>query len=247
MLCSDATQVSQQNGRENTRILKVIEDGFSMTFFLDREQAGRLLGEVLLAREFDHPVILALPRGGVPVALEIAKMLKAPLDLQFVRKISVPGQPELAAGAVVDGNPPLIILNDSIVNAVGIRQEYIENEATKKLAEIARRRSVYLADRETINVLGRTVILTDDGIATGATVRAALKALRHQKPSKLILAIPVAASDTLAKIESEVDEIICLKTPHPFIAIGAHYNQFDQLEDWQVMAMIKEADGIESE
>lgn len=218
-----------------------------MGLFRDRKEAGQLLGEQLLLHEPDNPIILALPRGGVPVALEVARILKAPLDLVFVRKIGIPGQSELAAGAVVEGNPPSIILNRDIIEATGISQEYIEMEAEKKLQEIARRRTVYLQNRLPVDVRDRSVILVDDGIATGATVRAALKVLRDQEPSRLILATPLAAPDTLAKLESDVDEIVCLHTPFPFIAIGAHYRQFEQLEDHQVVEMMKEANAIEIE
>jgi putative phosphoribosyl transferase len=204
--------------------------------FPTRAEAGRLLAERVVARHFAKPVVLALPRGGVPVAAELALSLKAPLDLILVRKIGVPWQKELAAAAVVDGERGDIVYNDSVMAAVGLGRAEVDKAAAAELAEIERRRAAYLKDRQPLAVAGRTAIVVDDGIATGTTVRAALIALRRRKPAKLVLAVPVAPSDTMAELTPLVDEIICLEQPRPFIAIGLHYHDFHQMSDAEVVA-----------
>lgn len=208
--------------------------------FRDREQAGRLLAERLKKANIPGPVaVLALPRGGVPVGAEIARSLSAPLGLLLVRKIGAPFQPELAAGAVVDGDEPAVILNEDIVRATGMSEADIERAVADKLAEIERRRSIYYKDRAPIDVTGKTVIAVDDGIATGATTRAGLKGLRRRKPKQIILAVPVAPGDTLEMLKKEVDEIVCLETPEPFFAIGQHYADFRQLSDDDVIQILE--------
>jgi putative phosphoribosyl transferase len=207
--------------------------------FRDRKDAGRRLAEVLKEKGYKKPVVYALPRGGVPVAREVADALHAPLDLVLVRKIGHPRQPELALAAVVDGSAPEIVVNEDVKASTLDADSHIAEIAQKELAEIERRRALYLKDRDRIPARGRTAIVVDDGIATGATVRAALKALRRHEPAKLVLAVPVAPSDTLAELSQEVDEVVCLETPDPFYAIGLYYRDFSQLTDSEVIKALK--------
>jgi len=209
--------------------------------FQDRKAAGEALAKAVARKRLTDPVILALPRGGVPVAVEVARALKAPLDLVLVRKIGVPQQPELAAAAVVDGGEPEIVINDDVVEAAAVTEAYIRKQADAELAEIERRRGLYLAGRPRVPLEGRTLVVVDDGIATGASIRAALKALRRKKPKMLVLAVPVASSETLAALEREVDAVVCLETPHPFYAIGMHYRDFHQVPDDEVVRLLAEA------
>jgi putative phosphoribosyl transferase len=210
--------------------------------FTDRTEAGHALGQRLSRMALPAPiVVLALPRGGVPVGAEVARALKAPLDLLLVRKIGAPWQRELAVAAVVDGQPPDIVLDEETMAATGVDQAYVEAEATNELQEIERRRRIYLRGRTPTSVEGATVIVVDDGIATGTTVRAALKALRRRKPARLVLAVPVAPSDTLAALRAEVDDIVCLAEPYPFHAIGLHYHDFHQVGDDEVLAALAAA------
>jgi putative phosphoribosyl transferase len=209
--------------------------------FQTRQEAGRELGKRLAAMNIANPVVLALPRGGVPVAAEIARALKAPLDLLLVRKIGVPSQPELAAAAVVDGDHPDLVLNDAVMRMAGLHRGEIEDLMKVQLAEIERRRRLYLGDRPPVDISGQSVIVVDDGIATGTTVRAALRALRGRKPKRLILAVPVAPEDSLAELQGQVDDLICLQQPSPFYAIGQYYADFHQVEDSEVIALMKMA------
>lgn len=210
--------------------------------FRDRRSAGKALAQRLAERKLADPVVLAMPRGGVPVAVEIALALDAPLDLVLVRKIGVPYQPELAAAAVVDGSSPEIVVNEDVVRLAGVERSYIDRQAKEELAEIERRRHAYLEGRPRVPLEGRTLILVDDGIATGASVRAALTALRRKAPGKLILAVPVAPAEALASFGEQVDEVVCLAAPDPFIAIGIHYGDFHQVPDAEVIRLIGEAD-----
>jgi predicted phosphoribosyltransferase len=178
---------------------------------------------------------MALPRGGVPVAAEVAAALDAPLDLVLVRKIGVPLQPELAMGAVVDGGAPIIVHNEDVIRLAGVSESDFKAVCDDELAEIERRRQLYLGNRERVEVVGRTVIVVDDGIATGATTRAALRALRMRKPKELVLAVPVAPTDTLAVIRDEVDDIVCLEDHAYFGAIGYYYVDFRQITDQEVI------------
>jgi putative phosphoribosyl transferase len=175
------------------------------------------------------------------VAAEIARALKAPLDLLLVRKIGVPSQPELAAAAVVDGDHPDLVLNDAVMRMAGLHRGEIEDLMKVQLAEIERRRRLYLGDRPPVDISGQSVIVVDDGIATGTTVRAALRALRGRKPKRLILAVPVAPEDSLAELQGQVDDLICLQQPSPFYAIGQYYADFHQVEDSEVIALMKMA------
>jgi len=212
-----------------------------MKRFSDRTEAGRKLAALITARAYADPVVLALPRGGVTVGLEIARVLRAPLDLVMVRKIGVPHQPELAAAAVVNGNHPEIVVNREIAAQAGLSRADIDELAEGQLAEIRRRRAIYLKGRAQVPLAGRTAIVVDDGIATGATMRAALKAVRRKAPARLVLAVPVAPPDTVTRLSADVDEIICPETPAFFYAIGAHYVDFTQVEDDAVVRMLDEA------
>lgn len=204
-----------------------------------REEAGRRLAQRLARYRGQDVVVLALPRGGVPVAAEIAHALNAPLDLLFVRKIGMPWQPELAYAAVVDGNPPEVVINDEVARIEPMSASELEEAVREKVAEIERRRKVYMAGRAPIDVAGRVAIVVDDGLATGTTAKAALKALSRRKPSKLILAVPVAPEETLIEMSTMVDEIVCLETPDPFYSIGLHYRDFHQLEDKEVLSLLR--------
>ncbi len=213
--------------------------------FSDRADAGRQLAAAVKAKAYADPVVLALPRGGVPVALEVARAIGAPLDLVMVRKIGVDFQPELAAAAVVNGDQPEIVVNEDVVEAARVSQDYLDAQVEAKLAEIARRRQLYLKDRARAAIKGSTAIVVDDGIATGASIRAALHAMRRKEPARLVLAVPVAPAETLTVLQDEVDDIICLATPEPFYAIGAHYADFRQVPDDEVVAMLAAADAGE--
>lgn len=206
--------------------------------FADRTDAGRRLAETLSGLRIEKPVVLALPRGGVPVAFEVARALKAPLDVVLVRKIGAPHQPELAIAAVVDGSRPETVFNREVIDALGVDESYIERERQRQLAEIERRRAIYVANRPRPPIAGHTVILVDDGIATGATIRAALHAIRRAHPRRVVLAIPVAPRDTVEDLKDEADEVICLSTPDFFMAIGAHYRDFTQTTDEEVVELL---------
>ena len=208
--------------------------------FPDRETAGRALAERLAAMHFAQPpVVLALPRGGVPIGAEVARRLKAPLDLLMVRKIGVPGQTELALAAVVDGEQADVVIDEMLADDAPRWKDYIEQQKAIALREIERRRRVYLADRAPVHVKGCTAIVVDDGIATGTTVRAALRALRRREPERLVLAVPVAPPDIVARLSGEVDDLICLAQPEPFQAVGLHYRDFHAVDDDEVLASLR--------
>lgn len=212
----------------------------------NRVEAGRLLAARLEHLRGERPVVLALPRGGVPVGHEIARALGAPLDILLVRKIGAPFQPELAIGAVVDGDHPEILRDSRLIAETGASESYVQAEAERQLKEIVRRRRLYFHRHAPVDVAGRTVILVDDGIATGSTVRVALRALARRSPARRVLAVPVAPADTLAALRGDVDEIHCLETPEPFFAIGAHYADFDQFEDEAVIKLLEGAPSSEA-
>ncbi len=207
--------------------------------FHDRKDAGQKLAGALLKYKSRHPVILALPRGGVPVAAEVAESLDAPLDLILVRKIGVPTQPELAMGAVVDGAEPIVVRNEDIIELTGVSQQEFDDICKEERAEIERRRQRYLGGRDRTEIKGQVVIVIDDGIATGATMRAALMAMRKRAPQELVLAVPVAPLDTVERLHSEVDAIVCLDTPTDLGAIGYFYRDFRQVSDDEVIATLK--------
>ena len=206
--------------------------------FSDRADAGRQLAARLAELRLAEPVILALPRGGVPVAVEIARRLAAPLDLVLVRKIGAPGHEELAVGAIVDGERPELVLNPDVVAAYGIDDVWLEGAQNRQLAEIERRRHLYLGGRARVPIAGRTAIVVDDGIATGATVRAALHAVRRAGPRELVLAVPVAAAAVLARLGADADRTVCLETPRDLVAVGQFYRDFRQVEDDEVVRML---------
>jgi putative phosphoribosyl transferase len=208
--------------------------------FSNRRSAGRQLGERLQHLRPEKPVVLALPRGGVPVGFEIAERLDAPLDVALVRKIGVPWQPELALGAVGDGAEPHVIINEALAADLAIDESYIARETARQLKEIERGRRIYLGDRPPVPFASRTVIIVDDGIATGSTVRAALRAVSKAGAGRIVLAVPVAPEDTIERLRAEVDEIVCVSSPSPFIAVGAHYDEFPQLTDADVVALLEE-------
>ncbi len=207
--------------------------------FKDRSDAGRQLAVALAGYKGQRPVVLALPRGGVPVAAEVATVLEAPLDLILVRKIGVPFQPELAMGAIVDGSAPLIVRNEEVIRLAGIDELDFEAVCDREFAEIERRRQRYLGTRERVEIAGRTAIVIDDGIATGATTRAALQATRMRNPKTLILAVPVAPTDSLAAMRQEADEVICLEDHAAFGAIGFYYYDFRQVSDDEVIETLR--------
>lgn len=206
--------------------------------FRDRMDAGRRLAAALADYKDQQPTILALPRGGVPVAAEVAAALNAPLDLVLVRKIGVPFQPELAMGAVVDGGTPLVVRNEDVIRLAGIDESEFKAVCDSELGEIERRRQRYLGKRKRVDITGRTAIVVDDGIATGATTRAALRATRMRNPKKLVLAVPVAPSDCLAEMRREADEVVCLEDYQPFEAIGLYYSDFRQISDEEVIEIL---------
>jgi predicted phosphoribosyltransferase len=202
--------------------------------FKDRSDAGRKLAAALAKYRDQQCVVLALPRGGVPVAVEVAATLNAPLDLILVRKIGVPFQPELAMGAVADGGAKIVVRNDDVIRLAGVDEADFKAVCESELAEIERRRQTYLGSREPVNVSGRTAIVIDDGIATGATTRAALRATRMRHPRKLVLAVPVAPTESLAAMREEADDVVCLEDHEFFGAIGLYYSDFRQVSDEEV-------------
>ena len=208
--------------------------------FHDRSEAGKFLAR-RLAHYAGQPdlLVLALPRGGVPVAFEVAKGLEAPLDVFLVRKLGVPGHEELAMGAIASGG--VVVLNEEMLGGLGIPDYMIQNVAERELQELKRREDVYRADLPEIDVHGRTVILVDDGLATGSTMRAAAQALRKQSPKRLIVAVPVGAPDTCDEFRCETDEVICAVAPEEFHAVGLWYEDFSQTSDEEVQWLLEEA------
>jgi putative phosphoribosyl transferase len=209
--------------------------------FRDRKDAGRCLAAALGHLAADNPLVLALPRGGVPVAAEVASALNADLDLLFVRKLGAPGQPELGIGAIVDGANPQLVLNEEIVRRLAPGARYIQNEVRRQLAEIDRRRQRYMGDNLPVPIAGRTVIVVDDGIATGGTVKAALKALQKSGAHWIVLAVPVAPAEVITALRSECDEIVCLWQPESFHSVGRYYTRFEQTPDDEVVRLLAAA------
>ena len=208
--------------------------------FRDRTEAGQLLAAQLRAYA-DRPdvLVLGLPRGGVPVAYEVAQALHAPLDVFVVRKLGLPGQEELAVGAIASGGAR--VLNDEVVRALEIPDDVIDSLAAQQQAELERRERVYRGDRPRPDIRGRVVILVDDGLATGSTMRAAIAALRHQGPARIVVAVPVAAAETCEELRAIADEIVCLQTPEPFYAVGLWYHDFGQTSDEEVRELLDHA------
>lgn len=207
--------------------------------FKNRSDAGRKLAQALLKFRGHDPVVLALPRGGVPIAAEVAAALNAPLDLVLVRKIGVPSQPELAMGAVADCGAPAVVRNEDVIGLCGIDADEFALALDREMQELARRRELYMSGRQQVDLGRRTAIVIDDGIATGATIRAALQAVRTRNPKQVVLATPVAATDTLASLQGEADEIVCLEDHVNFGAIGFYYADFDQVSDEEVVSALR--------
>jgi putative phosphoribosyl transferase len=208
--------------------------------FTDRVEAGRFLASKL-SEYADHPevLVLALPRGGVPVAFEVARALRAPLDVFLVRKLGVPGHPELAMGAIASGG--VRVLNEDVVGALGISRDVIEAVAAVEEQELERRERIYRGGRPPPDVRGRTVILVDDGLATGSTMRAAVAALRQHGPDRIVVAVPVGAPETCEEFRSEADDVVCARTPEPFYAVGLWYGDFSQTTDEEVHDLLDRA------
>lgn len=207
--------------------------------FLNRAEAGKKLASALSAWKDKKPVVLALPRGGVPVAAEVATALDAPLDLVLVRKIGVPFQPELAMGAISDGAAPITVRNEDVIRSCGVSESDFNEIRDGELVEIERRRRTYLGDRPRVDIAGRTAIVVDDGIATGATTRAALQATRMRQPTKLVLAVPVAPTDTIEGLGKLADDVVCLEAHAFFGGISLYYSDFRQLSDDDVIRILK--------
>jgi len=212
-----------------------------MTIFENRRDAGKQLAKEL--SEFkgqNDAIVLGLPRGGIPVAYEVAKALELPLDVFIVRKLGVPGQPELAMGAIASGD--IKVMNESVVRNAGISDQQIEEVAQKEKEELKKREKAYRGARPDIDLQGKTVLIVDDGLATGASMRAAISALREHNPKKIIAAIPTAPRDTCQEFESEVDQIICLRTPSPFWGVGGSYQNFSQTTNEEVRTFLNKAE-----
>jgi predicted phosphoribosyltransferase len=206
--------------------------------FRDRTEAGRLLAEKLKGyANRAEVIVLALPRGGVPVAFEVARAINAPLDVFVVRKLGVPWQPELAMGAIATGN--VRVLNDDVVQAYRISDDEINAVAAEEQKELERRERVYRGEKPAPEVRGRTVILVDDGIATGTTMRAAIAVLKKQQPVRIVVAVPVAARSTFDEMKAEVDEVVCVMIPEALFAIGQGYERFPQTTDTEVRNLIE--------
>lgn len=211
-----------------------------LTRFRDREHAGRVLGDALRAYA-GRPdvVVLGLPRGGIPVAFEVAQALRAPLDVFVVRKLGVPGHVELAMGAIASGG--VRVVNDAVVRPLGIPPDVIERVAAEELRELQRREKLFRGERPSPDVRGKVAVVVDDGLATGSTMRAAVAALRKLDPAHIVVAVPVGARETCDELRREVDEVVCAHTPVVFDAVGLWYESFDQTSDAEVRATLERA------
>jgi predicted phosphoribosyltransferase len=210
-----------------------------MQAFRDRKEAGRKLADELAAYADEDVIVLGLPRGGVPVGCEIARRLDAPLDVFLVRKLGTPGQPELAMGAIATGG--VRVMNRDVVGSLRISEEQIEEVAERERQELRRREQAYRGERPDVEVEGRTVILVDDGLATGATMKAAVRALRQQGPARVVVAVGTAPPETAAEFRDLVDEFVCLVTPRPFFGVGGSYADFSQTSDEEVRQLLEKA------
>lgn len=211
-----------------------------MAVFTDRREAGQELAQEL--SEYagrDDVVVLGLPRGGVPVAFEVAKALEAPLDVFVVRKLGVPQNPELAMGAIASGG--VRVMNEDVVDRMGIPEEAIGRVAEEEQEQLEWREEIYRGARPGVELEGKTVLLVDDGLATGATMRAAAAALREHEPDKVVIAVPTAPAETCADFEDDVHEVVCLTTPRPFFGVGGAYDVFSQTSNEEVRGLLKEA------
>jgi len=206
--------------------------------FLDRADAGQKLAGMLARYRGRNVLVLGIPRGGVPVGAEIAGALGGELDVSVARKLGAPNEPELAIGAISAGS---WVINDDVVRALGVPEQFIEEEVRRELAEVGRRNRLYRGGKPPPAIHGRTVIVVDDGIATGATVRATLESVRREHPDRLVLAAPVAPEQVVRELEGLVDELVCVETPVSFSAVGGFYRRFPQLEDADVISILDRA------
>jgi putative phosphoribosyl transferase len=209
--------------------------------FHDRHDAGRQLADALDGYKGSASLVLALPRGGVAVGFEVARALSLPLDVMLVHKIGAPDFPELGLGAIIGGDDPQIVLNDEIVGILKPPASYLATEAKREFQEIERRRVLYRGDKPPPQIAGRTVILVDDGVATGGTVRIVLRYLRRAGPARLVLAVPVAPRETIRALQCEADAIVCLRSPEPFQSVGGYYLDFEQTADAEVLSLLQES------
>jgi putative phosphoribosyl transferase len=210
--------------------------------FQDRSEAGKILA-AHVAKAVDDPdiIVLALPRGGVPVAFEVARSLRAPMDIYVVRKLGLPGEEELAIGAIASGG--VRVLNRALIAHLQIPEELIERVTAQQSIELERREQLYRGTRGLIPLRGHTTILVDDGLATGATMLAAVRSVRAQQPRRIVVAVPVASSSACEDIREDVDQIVCVVTPEPFLAVGAWYDDFSQTSDSEVRSLLAQSRG----
>jgi len=221
----------------------MFDDAYQHDRFADRLDAGKALAKKLEQAGYgnrDDVLVLALPRGGVPVAYEVARQLNAPLDVFLVRKLGLPGHEELAMGAIATGGT--IVLNENVVDYARVAETTIQQVASAENAELKRRERAYRGNLPPPQIMGKTVILIDDGLATGASMRAAAQAVRQQRPAKIVVAVPVAAAQTCNEFRNLVDDVVCAKTPEPFTAVGLWYEDFSQTTDEQVRDLLLRAE-----
>jgi putative phosphoribosyl transferase len=209
--------------------------------FADRRDAGRRLAAALARFRGRHPVVLAIPRGGVPVAFEIARALDAPLDLMVTRKLGAPGQPELGIGALADGDHPEAVMNPELLAMIDVPETYLRAEVERELEEIHRRQVLYCGGRVPAPIEGSVAILVDDGIATGGSIRAAIRSLKRRQPARIVVAVPVAPAATVEALKSEADEVVALTAPETFGSVGEFYRDFAQTSDEEVVSLLDSA------
>jgi len=209
-----------------------------MKRFVDRAEAGRRLAEALQHHQAERPVVLGLPRGGVPVGLEVARGLDAPLDVLVVRKIGAPGHAEFAVGAIAAG---VTMLHDAVIDQLGISRAHLARTIQQEMLELERRNTLYRGKRPPVKVADRTVIIVDDGLATGATATAAVRAIKRHNPRRVIFATPVGAADSVAALKTEADEVVCLEVPADFRAVSLWYDDFSPTTDAEVLECLNQA------